>query len=99
MDAYTSEERQRRISDLIRERVKEEEELTKLEEFIEQLPNTDQMRGSGSSSRTRRRGAPDALSREQMLQKLKEDRAKKMENIERLWKRIHALQTEDRASK
>ncbi|POR38966.1 hypothetical protein TPAR_00834 [Tolypocladium paradoxum] len=98
MDTYTAEERQRRISELIRECVKEEEELAKLEEFIEKLPNTDQVRKSGSRSRSQRTGLPDALSRDELLQKSKEDRAKRMENIGLLWKKINALQAEDRAS-
>lgn len=98
MEPNSSAERQRRISELIRERVKEEEELADLETFIEQLPNTDQVRKSGSSSRSRRReDAADALSREQMLQGLQDKRARKMENIELLWKKIHALQDEERA--
>ncbi|RSL41976.1 hypothetical protein CEP54_015650 [Fusarium duplospermum] len=99
MDVYTSQERQKRISELIEERAKEQEELTKLEGFIERLPDADQMRRSGSSSRARRKGAPEALTQEQLLRQLKEDKAKKLENIANLWKKICDLQDQERATK
>lgn len=99
MDPYSSEERQKRISELVGKCVKEEAELAQIEDFIQKLPNTEQMRGSGSSSRSRRTGAPDALDKEQMVQKLRDDQARKRENIALLWRKIHDLQAQDRATK
>lgn len=101
VDADTSNAIEKRISDLIIERAQEQKELEKLEEFVETLPTTaaNQLSGAGSSSRGQRTGADTAFGKEELLENLKEKKAKKSENIELLWKKICDLQEQQRALK
>lgn len=94
----SSEELKKRISELIAERLREEEELANIQSFIENLPpeDADLMIKRGSSSRSNRDDRLTTRTREQVIAEAEANRARKTENIGLLLLQINKLQEQER---
>lgn len=99
VDSETLQDVRKRISELLTEHTKEVDKLQELEQFIESLPteSVDQMSQSASGSRGRREQDVTVVSKDEYLERIRSDAARKRSNIQRLWETISDLQEKEKS--